>query len=97
MFWVVCYDIVNDKRRRRVMKTLEGFGKRVQYSVFECEINEARLMRLENLLRREIHEQEDNIRFYPLNEADLKKVKTLGNASLERAQSFYIIDADHPF
>jgi len=65
------------------MKTLEGFGRHVQESVFECEVDSARLLKLEGLLRRLINEQEDNVRFYPLNEADLKKVRLLGNAELK--------------
>ena len=38
MYVVVSYDITNDRRRLKVMKTLEGFGERVQYSVFECRL-----------------------------------------------------------
>ncbi|MEP7284280.1 MAG: CRISPR-associated endonuclease Cas2 [Chloroflexota bacterium] len=91
MFWVVCYDIVDDRRRRRVMKTLEGFGRRVQYSVFECDLDNLKILRLEMMLRRVIDEQEDNIRFYPMNEADLQKVKLLGNAILERIKGHYVV------
>ena len=36
MFVVVSYDIKNDKRRRKVMKLLEGYGERVQYREFEA-------------------------------------------------------------
>jgi len=39
MLWVVCYDVVDDRRRYRIMKTMTGYGDRVQYSVFECELN----------------------------------------------------------
>ena len=41
VFVVVTYDIPNDRRRLKVMKTLEGYGDRVQYSVFECLITNA--------------------------------------------------------
>jgi len=91
VFWVVCYDIANDRRRYRVMKALEGFGRHVQESVFECELNETRLLRLEGLLQRLINEQEDNVRFYPLNEADLKKVRMLGTATLQRSEATVIV------
>jgi CRISPR-associated protein Cas2 len=36
MFYVVSYDIPEDRKRDRVSKTLLDFGARVQYSVFEC-------------------------------------------------------------
>ena len=34
--YLVCYDIRDDKRLRKIAKTLEGFGTRMQYSVFRC-------------------------------------------------------------
>lgn len=91
MFWVICYDIPDDKRRRKIQKILEGYGRRVQYSVFECEISNAKLERLHKQLRRVINEQEDDIRFYPLNQADLKLIGLMGRAVLERTRSVYII------
>ena len=91
MFWVVSYDIPNDKRRRNVSKVLEGYGRRVQYSVFECELDETKCARLEELLIKEIDKDEDDIRFYPLNKADLERVRLLGRAELQRERGYYII------
>lgn len=91
MFWVVCYDVVDDKRRRRVQKILEGAGRRVQYSVFECELEPNHLVKLEKQLKRAIRNDEDDVRFYPLNEGDIKKVILLGRAQLQRGRSHYVI------
>jgi len=33
---VVSYDVPDDRRRTRLAKILKDFGARVQYSVFEC-------------------------------------------------------------
>ena len=35
--WLVCYDVANPRRRRRIAKRLEGSGQRVQRSVFVVE------------------------------------------------------------
>ncbi|MCC7446489.1 MAG: CRISPR-associated endonuclease Cas2 [Anaerolineae bacterium] len=91
VFWVVCYDIADDRRRSKTMKMLEGFGRHVQESVFECELDKTRLLRLQELLTRLINAQEDNVRLYPLNEADLKKVQILGNATLQRSERSVIL------
>lgn len=91
MFWVVSYDIPNDKRRRNVSKVLEGYGRRVQFSVFECELDEEKTNRLEKRLLKEIDPREDDIRFYPLNQADLNRVRLLGTAQLARERAHYII------
>ena len=33
--YIVCYDIANDKRLRKVFKTCGNFGDHLQFSVFE--------------------------------------------------------------
>lgn len=90
-FWVVSYDIPNDKRRRKVNKVLEGYGRRVQYSVFECDLDEGKINKLEQALAREIEEAEDDIRMYPLNKADLERARLLGKAELRQKQAYYIV------
>lgn len=83
--WVaVCYDIPDDRRRTKVMKTLEGFGRRVQYSVFECELRPADLDKLKTRLKALIRPEEDDIRFYDLCETCQGKVITLGRGHMHR-------------
>ncbi|HHP7244558.1 MAG TPA: CRISPR-associated endonuclease Cas2, partial [Elainellaceae cyanobacterium] len=36
MLVLVVYDIANNRRRQKLSKLLEGYGRRVQESVFEC-------------------------------------------------------------
>lgn len=104
MFWIVSYDVPDNRRRAKVAKILEGYGRRAQYSVFECEIDSEKSKQLADRLREVIDPAEDDVRFYPLNRADLRRVKLLGIAELRRAQSYYIVqkrdvpdNPDHPF
>lgn len=91
MFWIVCYDITNDKRRRKVFDILKSYGLPAQYSVFECDITAHQQMTLQGKLRRVIDDEEDDIRFYPLNEADVNKIKWLGHkAKINRLPDFTI-------
>ena len=57
MFLVVCYDIPDDKRRNKISQILEGYGERVQWSVFECDIKPEHVKKmkakLEKLLKDE--------------------------------------------
>ena len=39
VFYVISYDIPDDRRRNQLAKVLKGFGTRVQYSVFEAHLN----------------------------------------------------------
>ncbi|MBC7317262.1 MAG: CRISPR-associated endonuclease Cas2, partial [Chloroflexi bacterium] len=42
-FYVISYDIPNDRHRLRIAHLLEGYGERVQYSVFEVWLTEKQL------------------------------------------------------
>ncbi|MGI8806847.1 MAG: CRISPR-associated endonuclease Cas2 [Acidimicrobiales bacterium] len=68
---LLAYDVatvtVEGRRRlRRVAKLCEGFGVRVQKSVFELVLDPHELPVLLDLLRRTIDADEDNIRIYRL-------------------------------
>lgn len=91
MFWVICYDIADDKRRSKVVKIMESYGYRAQYSVFECDISDRQQISLHGKLRKVIDETEDDLRFYPLNAADIKRVKTMGIAKLHLEDGSRII------
>lgn len=78
LFYVVAYDIPDDKRRKRVADLLEGYGKRVQYSVFECVLSEAKYGELRKRLRKRVKLSEDSVRFYPLSRHTLDRVETWG-------------------
>ncbi|HQI83420.1 MAG TPA: CRISPR-associated endonuclease Cas2 [Anaerolineae bacterium] len=91
MFVVVSYDIPQDKRRRKVMKTLEGFGTRVQYSVFECRLKPQDLNKLYARLKALIVEKEDDVRFYLLCEQCVPRIGTLGRATVTPTMEYVIV------
>ena len=66
MFVVVAYDVVCDKRRTRLSKLLSGFGERVNYSVFECELRERQFESLKRGILKLIDPDEDRVRYYEL-------------------------------
>ncbi len=76
--YVVAYDIPCDKRRKKVSDLLEGYGKRVQYSVFECLLEQGKYKELCQRLKKRIKLAEDSIRFYPLSRHTLGQVETWG-------------------
>ncbi|NEQ64544.1 MAG: CRISPR-associated endonuclease Cas2 [Symploca sp. SIO2D2] len=78
LLYVVAYDIPDDKRRKKVSDLLEGYGKRVQYSVFECVLSQAKYDELLKRLKRQVKLSEDSLRFYPLSRHTLGQVETWG-------------------
>jgi CRISPR-associated protein Cas2 len=82
MMVVVSYDVSKDengaRRLRKVAKTCESFGQRVQYSVFECLIEPQQLTALKHRLRLLIDDELDSLRFYFLGTNWKKRVEHIG-------------------
>ena len=74
-FVVVSYDMPDDRRRNRVCKLLKDYGERVQYSVFECLLDEEGLQRMKRAVRKVIRPRVDRVRYYYLCQGCLKKVE----------------------
>ncbi len=66
MRYLVSYDISNPKRLRRVARAVEGFGVRLQYSVFECPLDDLRLAKLKMELQELLNHDEDQVLFVSL-------------------------------
>jgi len=58
-FFLVSYDIPDDRRRTRIFKLLHGWGERVQYSVFCCQLNPRERHRLMDELKKHMNQDED--------------------------------------
>ena len=59
--YLVAYDIRDDKRLRRVHKTMKGYGWSLQYSVFICDLDAIELLALKTDLGTVIHHAADSI------------------------------------
>ena len=79
MYLVVSYDIHDDKRRTRVHKALKNFGERIQFSVFECDLNKEPILRMQHALMRIIKEEDqDSVRFYHLCDICKRRIDRIG-------------------
>ncbi len=77
-FYLLVYDISDDRRRTRLHDRLLDFGSPVQYSVFECLLDSKQLVKLHKMIRRTIKDKDDHVRLYPLCAACLKKIWVSG-------------------
>jgi CRISPR-associated protein Cas2 len=68
--YLVCYDISDDKRLRKVFKILRGWGDHLQLSVFECQLTPSDLVRVRAELSAVIHRDEDQVLFVHLGPAE---------------------------
>ena len=90
MFVVVCYDIPDDKRRNRISDILEGFGERVQYSVFECDIKPEHLKKMKEKLTK-VLKSDDSVRYYYLCGECITKVEVVNGPPVTRSQPYFTV------
>lgn len=81
MKYLVAYDISNDKHRTKLSDILGAFGMRVNYSVFEIELNQTKFDKLlhEIELKKLINKKYDSLRFYHICENCIPKSFDLAN------------------
>ena len=66
------------RRLRQIAQACKDYGQRVQYSVFECSVNDTKWAVLRHRLLEIMEYQEDSLRFYILGEDDLKRIEHHG-------------------
>jgi len=91
MFYIVSYDIPDTPRRTKIAKILEDFGDRVQYSVFECLLEQDLLEKMIDRLEKVVKEDEDSIRVYALCGSCEKVIKVIGQGEVTKEEKYYIL------
>lgn len=92
MFYIVCYDISDDRTRYRVVKALKGFGVRVQKSVFQCpDLSEKQLLDLQAKMEALIDHAVDSVHYFRLCRACLREVEWTGIGQRPTADSFRVV------
>lgn len=91
MLVVVVYDVPDDKRRTKLAKFLEGYGRRVQYSVFECFLSLPKMEKLYQQVQKRVKPEEDSVRFYWISEGSMGRTLTIGSPPPEEPPKVYII------
>ncbi len=83
MLVLLTYDVSTEtaagrRRLNHVAKKCQSYGQRVQNSVFECNIDWSRYLKLQNELKAIINTEEDSLRFYNLGNNYSEKVIHIG-------------------
>jgi len=83
MLVLVSYDVAvssegGKKRLRRVAKSCQNYGQRVQFSVFECVVDPAQWIKLKANLESIIEKDTDSLRYYFLGSNYKHKIEHIG-------------------
>ncbi len=91
MLILIAYDIRDDKRLRRVAGVCEDFGLRVQYSLFECHLDQDAFNALWLALIGEIDEEEDRLVAYRLDARAARETLTAGTMACAEKVVCYLV------
>ena len=80
---LVTYDVNTEtkegrRRLRKVAEVCKNYGQRVQYSVFECRVNEMQYETFQARLLKIMNKETDSIRFYRLRSPRERYVESFG-------------------
>ena len=78
MFFIVSYDIVDNKMRTKLSKKLCNYGQRVQYSVFECSLDKNQYKEMLKETLQFVDLEKDSLRIYKLCRDCRKKIASYG-------------------
>ena len=59
--YLIAYDISEPRRLRRVIKVMEAYGERLQYSVFLCDLSGRELVAWQHDITKVIARDEDSV------------------------------------
>lgn len=84
--YLVCYDVRNPKRLRKVHKVMMGYGRSWQFSVFHCVLKGIERVRMQSALEAVMNQKEDQVLIVDLGGDEDRargSVFTLGQGSPE--------------
>ncbi|MCF8490812.1 MAG: CRISPR-associated endonuclease Cas2 [Rhodospirillum sp.] len=90
MVMVFCYDVADDRARRRIAAILEDGAVRVQRSVFEARLTARAADRLATKAARHLG-PEDSLRVYAISAQGLRRSRAYGPLPLPEDQDFYLL------
>ena len=90
-FYVICFDVHDNKRLRQIANEMENFGSCVQRSVFECHLDAVQLQALQQRLGRLMEPTEDQVRYYRLCGKDKQQIVIDGAGRLSADPDYTIL------
>ena len=91
--YLVCYDIRDAKRLRRVFKTMKGYGEHWQFSIFFCVLKDIDRVRMQTALETEINLKKDQVLILDLgaNEREARESGTIIGQPLPQADAGMVV------
>jgi CRISPR-associated protein Cas2 len=90
--YLVAYDIREDRRLRNIAICMEGYGERIQYSVFVCDLSDRDAVLMRSDMEARMKQSEDSVMIIDLGRAgDSSRFLFLGHHEKLPASSATIV------
>ena len=89
--YMICFDVSDERRLRKISKELCNFGVRVQHSVFECYLDEKLFKKLQARLGKLMDSTEDQVRYYPICPRDAGMILLNGPVGLSYDPEYILL------
>ncbi len=76
--YLIAYDIADERRLRQIAKLMEGYGVRVQKSIFESALSPTELKELKWRTLQLLDPVEDGVKFFKLCKRCEQKISVVG-------------------
>lgn len=90
-YYLICYDIEDDRRRNRMAACLKRWGRRVQYSVFEVACKGARDYKALCGELECIRKEGDSVRIYAFNRNTRRNSGELGGPPMRHCPAVVVL------
>ena len=77
-YYIITYDIRDDRRRNKIFKLLKGYATPVQFSVFEGYVRREDVVQLQHQVRKLMHGRDDSVCFYQQCARCMEQIERLG-------------------
>lgn len=91
MFLVVSYDVTDDQKRKKLAEVLKDYGRRVQFSVFECDLEKKHIDKMVKEASAFIDGEGDSLRIYRLCNECAEKIEVFGNQNRFDSQKSVVV------
>ncbi len=86
--YLVAYDIADPKRLRKIERIASAYGERVQYSLFQCDLQLSKRKELESLLRQNSDKKKDSIFIIDITRLKSFDIVQIGDTRITFEQNF---------
>ena len=86
--YLVAYDITDQKRLRRIERIASAYGERVQYSLFQCDLQLSKRKELEALLRQNSDKKKDSVFIIDITRLRTNDIIQIGDVRITFESNF---------